>query len=94
MCYRLRNGFDVNLTAGLKLNFFYQVSSLNSIENTCRISHALQFYSNAFFRFSGQPLSFLSTFFRCSLYLLVVMHREIKSRDSFQVLRVSQDNSL
>ena len=22
MCYRLRNGFDVNLTAGLKLNFF------------------------------------------------------------------------
>lgn len=29
---------------------------------------------------------FFIYFFRCSLYHLVVMHREIKSRDSFQVL--------
>lgn len=86
MCYQLRKGFDVNLTTGLKLNFFYQVSSLNSIENTCRISHALQSYSNAFFRFSGLPLSFLSTFFVVPFTIWSSCIGKIKSRDSFQVL--------
>lgn len=33
---------------------------------------------------------FFIYFFRCSLYHLVVMHREIKSRDSFQVKSVSR----